>query len=255
MSREIQQELRFFHTSKNKTYHIICQLISQDYIPSNDFDHHFFLLIFGVNYFVTCKLFSQPLVANILNQVIYGRKIDVENAKFIQYSLTISQKKNLEIDLKEIISSRISENQLPDEETGENLDQTYDGDSECSEDDDSFEDDSSSYNTEDEIRFNSDGTTNQNLDGNDECSPIEDPIPEHEMRSSSDGNIEDTNQTYDGIDEDNILFIPYDAYDVVLLDFQSTLYDGNEFYENDDIMQAVDVVHPQHDINGPQYFN
>ncbi|CAG8723551.1 13054_t:CDS:1, partial [Funneliformis mosseae] len=217
---------------------------------------------------------------DVLNNLVYGIRIDVENVKRNNNSLSMNQKENLENELKEILPSRfygtrsnydenMSQTYEGDSECSdcfeddsssfntedemrsnydENMSQTYDGDSEFSEGDDYFENDSSSYITEDEMRSNFDETTNQIFYGNDECSPTE------EMRSNADGNVGDTNQTYDGNDEVNSFdfmnYFPYQVENIHNDALPYMLFHGDLF----ELTPHSHNASPQQEINSPQYF-
>src|SRR5436190_21067386 len=102
-------ECRFFHyTSVDYNfYHVTCKIILQGSVSLDDYDydHGFFYQCLNnsaANYYVTCKLFSHPLIVNLLNRKIYGMDIEINNFKQKE-SLSLNQKLNLEQELKQIL--------------------------------------------------------------------------------------------------------------------------------------------------------
>lgn len=92
----------------NNIYHINCKMFLQPqnpeiiFLSEDDYDYEFFYQNSNANYHVTCKLLSHPLIINILNKEIYGIDFDVNELKR-KYTLTLDQKLNLELNLKNFL--------------------------------------------------------------------------------------------------------------------------------------------------------
>jgi hypothetical protein len=92
----------------NNFYHINCKMFLQPqnseiiFLSEDDYDYEFFYQNSNANYHVTCKLLSHPLIINILNKEIYGIDFDVNELKR-KYTLTLDQKLNLELNLKNFL--------------------------------------------------------------------------------------------------------------------------------------------------------
>jgi len=92
-------------------YHVNCKKI----FPSNninsledDYDFEFFFN----NYHVTCKLLPQELILDILNKEVYGMDFDY-NALKCRCLLTLNQKLNLKLSLKQILPSYFMQYNFP----------------------------------------------------------------------------------------------------------------------------------------------
>ncbi|CAG8655353.1 11647_t:CDS:1 [Funneliformis mosseae] len=97
-------ELRLFYKPQDDDnfYHVTCKLILQDFISLDDnYEHGFFYQCAEANYYVTCKLFSNSLIIDILNKEIYGMDIDIN--LYGKGLMTLHQKFNLEQSLKQIL--------------------------------------------------------------------------------------------------------------------------------------------------------
>ncbi|CAB5128932.1 unnamed protein product [Rhizophagus irregularis] len=103
-------EFRLFYQSPddNNFYHITCKMFLQPqnseiiFLSEDDYEYEFFYQNSNANYHVTCKLLSHPLIINILNKEIYGIDFDVNELKR-KYALTLDQKLNLELNLKNFL--------------------------------------------------------------------------------------------------------------------------------------------------------
>jgi hypothetical protein len=111
-------EYRFFHYTPidDNFYHVTCKIILQGSAPLDDYDydHGFFYRCLNnpaANYYVTCKLFSHSLIANLLNRKVYGMDINVDNLKQNEL-LPLDQKLNLEQDLKRILHFHLTQNHI-----------------------------------------------------------------------------------------------------------------------------------------------
>ncbi|RIA96710.1 hypothetical protein C1645_815024 [Glomus cerebriforme] len=89
----------------NNFYHVTFIMILQSFpqICDDDYDYEFF----SENYYVKCKLLSHYSIVNILNKEVYGIDFDANSLKH-KYVLTIHQKYNLDLRLKQILLSRDS---------------------------------------------------------------------------------------------------------------------------------------------------
>jgi hypothetical protein len=104
------KEFKFIHyaPSDDNFYLIICRNI-QGSIPDHDSDHIFFYQGPTEIYYVTCKLLSRSLILNILNEGLYGIKVDGGPKNLI----SLNQQFNLERDLKILLELRLSYNGFP----------------------------------------------------------------------------------------------------------------------------------------------
>ncbi|GBB85097.1 hypothetical protein RclHR1_11680002 [Rhizophagus clarus] len=107
--------IKFFHYTldDDNFYHITCHTLSQDSVFSDDhnYDHGFFYYDSEIDYYIECKLFSHPLIINILNKEIYGIDNEINNLDE-KKSLTLNQKLNLERDLKQILPFHFMKNHI-----------------------------------------------------------------------------------------------------------------------------------------------
>jgi hypothetical protein len=112
------QVIRFFHQLDNNVYHVTCKMIisqgsfgNSAFWDDDSYDYEFFFHITNglvTVYHVMCKLISNPLIVNMLNKEIYGMDfVDINNLNR-NYSLTSYQKYNLELSLRQLLSSYIS---------------------------------------------------------------------------------------------------------------------------------------------------
>ncbi|CAG8725203.1 uncharacterized protein OCT59_010643 [Rhizophagus irregularis] len=113
-------ECKFFHYAPNydKFYHITCQTILQgfDSFDNYNYDHGFFYNINPTaNYYVTCKILSHSLVANMLNKKIYGIDIGINNLERKEL-LSLNQRLDLEQDLKQILPFHLTQNHTSNKE-------------------------------------------------------------------------------------------------------------------------------------------
>ncbi|RGB30929.1 hypothetical protein C1646_764711 [Rhizophagus diaphanus] len=113
-------ECKFFHYAPNydKFYHITSQTILQGFDSFDDYnyDHGFFYNINPTeNYYVTCKILSHSLVANMLNKKIYGIDIDINNLERKEL-LSLNQRLDLEQDLKRILPFHLTQNHTSNKE-------------------------------------------------------------------------------------------------------------------------------------------
>ncbi|CAG8655515.1 uncharacterized protein OCT59_010672 [Rhizophagus irregularis] len=119
-------ECEFFHYAPNddRFYHITCQIILHGSVSldNHNYDHGFFYNIDPTeNYYVTCKIFSHSLIANILNKKIYGKDIGVNNLERKEL-LSLNQKLDLERDLKQILPLHLTQNHISNREIRMNSD-------------------------------------------------------------------------------------------------------------------------------------
>ncbi|PKB97488.1 hypothetical protein RhiirA5_384636 [Rhizophagus irregularis] len=119
-------ECEFFHYAPNddRFYHITCQIILHGSVSldNHNYDHGFFYNIDPTeNYYVTCKIFSHSLIANILNKKIYGKDIGVNNLEQKEL-LSLNQKLDLERDLKQILPLHLTQNHISNREIRMNSD-------------------------------------------------------------------------------------------------------------------------------------
>jgi len=85
-------------------------MVLPDSDTSNDYDHLFFYQCSGIDYSVSCKLYSHPLIINLLNEKMFGIDIDVNNLKFNKSPLSLCQKLYLEDSLKKVLPIHLSKN-------------------------------------------------------------------------------------------------------------------------------------------------
>src|SRR5204862_53581 len=95
----------FYHLPEDDDnfYHITCKMVLQSHPQTCDDDYDF--EFFSQNHYVKCKLLSHCLVVNILNKEIYGVDFDANDLKH-KYPLTMQQKFNLDLNLKQILFPR-----------------------------------------------------------------------------------------------------------------------------------------------------
>lgn len=97
-------ELGLFYQPPNDDiiYHVNCKPIVHDIQVYDDvYDYEFFHL---ARYHVTCKSLIHSSIINILNKEIYGRDYDANDLKR-ECNITLYQKFNLELNLKDFLSS------------------------------------------------------------------------------------------------------------------------------------------------------
>ncbi|CAG8527353.1 17404_t:CDS:1 [Funneliformis caledonium] len=117
-------------------------MVVPDSFISEDFDHQFFYQFDGENYSISCVLYSQSLIENVLNKEMFGIDIDinnVNNSRCNKLSLSLQQKFRLENNLKIILPSYLSKNHIPQNEMRSNSDGNMNDN--CDENEDSSQDD------------------------------------------------------------------------------------------------------------------
>jgi hypothetical protein len=100
----------FFYQPPNEIgiFHINCKIILQDFQISENFiwenihDFEFFYIASNASYHVKCKLLSHSSIIDILNKKKYGIDFDANELKR-KYVMDLHQKKNLELNLKQIL--------------------------------------------------------------------------------------------------------------------------------------------------------
>ncbi|CAG8527311.1 17402_t:CDS:1 [Funneliformis caledonium] len=100
-------------------------MVVPDSFTPEDYDHQFFYQFDGENYSVSCVLYSQSLIASILNKEMFGIDIDVNNvnnSRRNRLSLSLHQKLRLENNLKQVLPSHLSKNHIPENEMRSNSD-------------------------------------------------------------------------------------------------------------------------------------
>ena len=108
------QNFQLFHYTQGDghIYHVTCRLLkgfSHFVSDDHDYDHRFFYQNSVANYYVMCKLLSHDLIVHILNtRYIYGIDVDVLNNVRQRNSLSLTQKFNLEQELREILPYHIN---------------------------------------------------------------------------------------------------------------------------------------------------
>ncbi|RGB30922.1 hypothetical protein C1646_744645 [Rhizophagus diaphanus] len=114
-------ECEFYHYARiyNKFCHVTCRivLLGSDFFDNRNYDHRFFHNITHTeNYYITCELLPNSLIANMLNKKTYGiDDIDIYNSEQKE-GLSIRQKLDLEQYLKRILPFYLKQHHISNKE-------------------------------------------------------------------------------------------------------------------------------------------